>query len=67
MSIFLDALFFAVTLHQPKHQVIMKEELLERITDAVFLVGSEVNEGNAYSVAELIKLLYDLREFIKEQ
>lgn len=45
----------------------MKSELLEKITEMAFYLGSAVNESNAPVVAGFIDTLYEIREYLKSE
>lgn len=47
--------------------ITMKQELIDKITEMVFYLGSEVNESNARVVAGFVNTLYEIREHLKSE
>lgn len=45
----------------------MKKEMIEKITEMAFYLGSEVNPSNAPIVAGFINTLHEIREYLKSE
>lgn len=45
----------------------MKKEMIEKIAEMAFYLGSEVNASNAPIIGDFINTLYEVREYLKSE